>query len=143
MNRPGDKRHCEGEFLKAPAIFPNSDIKFEVNKIRAQIYARATNQAIEWSIARDKPSNKVIAEKPNLAEEKIVWLTRHDRDSGDLYGVLPLVKGLPVMLTDHYDRNPDKQLLRGRIGYLRSWILDEREDSEFEGANRDVVPWRI
>ena len=70
MNDPGDRRHCEGAFLRAAAIFPNNDIKFEVNKVRAQIYARATKQAISWSIAKDKPSNQVIAEKPNIVEEK-------------------------------------------------------------------------
>ena len=136
MDAKADKRHCEGDFLRAPAIFPNNDIKFEVNKIRAQIYARATRQAITWSIAKDKPNNKAIAESANLVEEKKVWLTRHDRDCGDLYGVLPLVEGLPVMLTDHYDRNPDKNLLRGRIGYVKSWVVDDREDSEYEGAAR-------
>ena len=62
---------------------------------------RPSKQAITWSIARDKPGTKVIAEKPNLAEEKKVWLTRHDRDCGSLYGVLPLVPGLSVMLTEH------------------------------------------
>jgi hypothetical protein len=136
MNEPGDQRHSEGEFLRAAAIFPNNDIKFEVNKVRAQIYARATKQAITWSIAKDTPSNKVLSEKANIVEEKKVWLTRHDRDSGDLYGVLPLVEGLPVMLTTHYDRNPKKQLLRGRIGYVKSWVLDDRETSEYEGAAR-------
>ena len=40
------------------------------------------------------------------------------------------------MLADHYDRSPEKQLLRGRIGYMRSWILDDREDSEFEDGMR-------
>ena len=136
MNSSDDHRHREGNFLTAPAIFPNNDIKFEVNKIRAQIFAKATKQAITWSIAKDKPSNKVIAEKENLAEEKKVWLTRHDRDSGSLYGVLPLAIGLPVMLTDHYDRNPEKQLLRGRIGYVKSWVLDDREDSVYEDNAR-------
>ena len=95
-----------------------------------------TKQKITWSIAKDKPSNKVIQEKPNLADEKETWLTRHDRDCGSLYGVLPLVQGLPVMLTDHYDRNPGKELLRGRSGYIKSWILDPREDSKFEGNAR-------
>ena len=69
MNDPGDRRHCEGEFPRAAAIFPNSDIKFKVNKVRAQTYARATKQAISWSIAKDKPSNQVLAEKPNVVEE--------------------------------------------------------------------------
>ena len=132
MNVPGDIRHRSEHFLTAPAIFPNNDIKFEVNKIRAQAFAAHRRQAITWSIAKDKPCNRVIAEKPNLEEEKLVWLNRHDRDCGDLYGVLPLVEGLPVMLTEHYDRNPEKQLLKGRIGYVKSWVLDEREDSEYD-----------
>ena len=89
-----------------------------------------------WSIAKDKPGNRVLAEKINLEEEKEVWLTRHDRDCADLYGTLPLAEGLPVMLTDHYDRNPAKQLLKGRIGYMKSWVLDDKEDSEYEGNVR-------
>ena len=63
-------------------------------------------------------------------------LTRHDRDCGSLYGTLPLAKGMPVVLTDHYDRNPRINLLRGRIGYVDSWVLDEREDSSFEDGRR-------
>ena len=133
MNREADERYKEEKFLTAPAIFPNNDIKYEVNKTRAQIYAEETKQPIIWSIAKDKASSKVVAEKPRLDEEKKVWLTRHDRDFGDLYGVLPLIKGLPVALTDHYDRNPCKNLLRGRIGYIKSWVPDDREDSDLEG----------
>ena len=136
MDGKNDTRHRSEHFLKAPAIFPNNDIKYEVNKCRAQIYAAEKNMAITWSIANDKASNKVLAEKPNILEEKKVWLTRHDRDCGNLYGVLPLIEGLPVMLTDHYDRNPEKQLLKGRIGYIKGWVTDSRETSEFEGGNR-------
>ena len=65
-----------------------------------------------------------------------MWLTRHGRDCGDLYGVLPLAEGLPMMLTEHYDRNPENMLLKGRIGYVTSWVLDPREDSEFEDGAR-------
>ena len=65
-----DKRHLDDHFLTAPAIFPNNDIKYEVNKCRAQIFAAQKNLAIAWSIAKDKPSNKVIADKPNLSDEK-------------------------------------------------------------------------
>ena len=64
-------------------------------------------------------------------------MTRHDRDCGDLYGAPPLVKGLPVMLTDHYDRNPEKNLLKGRRGYIDSWVLDDRDsDTQYDGNNR-------
>jgi hypothetical protein len=59
----------------------------------------------------------VLAEKQDIAAEKAVWLTRRDRDCGDLYGMLTLVKGLPVSLTDNIDRKPEKNLLGGRIGF--------------------------
>ena len=78
----------------------------------------------------------LLTEKCNLQEEKETWLTRHDRDCGDLYGALPLARGLPVMLTEHYDRSPEKQLLKGRRGHVKSIVLDDREDSKFEGGVR-------
>ena len=40
------------------------------------------------------------------------------------------------MLTDHYDRNPKINLLTGRLGYLDSWIFDERETSTFQNGRR-------
>jgi hypothetical protein len=49
----------------------------------------------------------VLVEKQDIAAEKAVRLTRRDRDCGDLYGMLPLVKGLPVSLMDHIYRNPE------------------------------------
>ena len=63
-------------------------------------------------------------------------MSRRDRDCGGLYGTLPLAKGMPVMLTDHYDRNPEKALLKGRIGYVKGWVLDEREDSLYQDNAR-------
>ena len=107
-----------------------------MNKLRAPVFAAETQQALTWSIAKDKPSNRVLGEKMNIADEKEVWLTRHDRDCAGLYGTLPLAKGLPMMLTEHLDRNPDKSLLKGRIGYLKRWALDDSEDSEFQDNAR-------
>ena len=50
--------------------------------------------------------------------------------------MLQLVKDMPVALTDHIDRSSDKQLLRGRIGLVHSWVLDEKETSVFENGKR-------
>ena len=41
-----------------------------------------------------------------------------------------------VALADHIDRNPEKNLLRGRVGRIHSWILNEGEESEEEGCDR-------
>eukprot|EP00973_Karenia_brevis_P051156 7105052-Karenia_brevis.AAC.1 len=65
-----------------------------------------------------------------------MWLMRHDRDCGDLYGVLPVVNGLPAALTKHYDRNPPKKVFKGRVGYIKDWVLDDREDNEFHSEMR-------
>ena len=122
--------------MTAPAIFPNNDIKYDVAKKRARIFAAAKNQALTWCEAHDTASSAVLSEKPNIAEENLQWLKRHDRDCGDQYGTLPLSEGLPVALTDHLDRSPDKNLLKGKVGYVDSWVEDEKEDSSFDQEKR-------
>ena len=42
------------------------------------------------------------------------------------------------MLTDHVDRNPDKCLLRGRIGWIVSWEVADEERSEATGPRRQL-----
>ena len=59
-------------------------------------------------------------------------LQRHDKDCGGLYGMLLLAKGMLVALTDHIDRNPEKNLLRGRIGFIDSWVVRDDEHSVYE-----------
>ena len=131
-----DARVRDAKFVNAPAIFPNNDIKYEVTKKRAGIFAASKGEAVTWSPAKDCPSSAVLSDKPNIVEEKLGWLQRHDKDCGSLYGMLPLVVGMPVALADHIDRNPEKNLLRGRIGHIISWTLDEREDSVFHDNKR-------
>ena len=41
-----------------------------------------------------------------------------------------------MALTDHIDRSSGKQLLRGRIGLVHSWVLDDKETSVFENGKR-------
>jgi len=43
-----------------------------------------------------------------------------------------------VKLTEHYDRNPEKQVLKCRIGYVQSWQLDDRETSVSNGDARHL-----
>ena len=39
-------------------------------------------------------------------------------------GFLPIQEGMPVAFTLHIDRSEDKNLLRGRMGLVHSWICD-------------------
>ena len=131
-----DPRFQLEKFQVAPAIFPNNDIKYEVNKLRAQGHASKTGTGIMYCPAKDTPSAEALRVRTDLASQKVSWLNRHDRESGDLYGVLPLIKGMPVAMTDHIDRSVDKRLLRGRVGYVHSWVLADDEKSVFENGKR-------
>ena len=46
--------------------------------------------------------------------------------------MFPVIHNLPVALTDHIDRNPEKQLLRGKIGRIHSWKVSVTEASVWE-----------
>ena len=87
-------------------------------------------------MAKDTPSEEALSEKLGIVAEKVKWLHRHDRESGDLYGMLPLIERMPVALTDHIDRNPDIQLLRGKIGFIHSWVLHKDESSKTENGDQ-------
>ena len=82
--------------MEAPAIFPNSDIKYDVDKRRARQLAAKHKQAITWVPAKDTPTTQALHERPTMVLEKASWLRRHDRECGDLYGMLLLVKDMPV-----------------------------------------------
>ncbi|CAJ1374097.1 unnamed protein product [Effrenium voratum] len=72
---PTDGRFA-GKFKDAPLIVANNDVKYEANKIRAQDYARQTDQAVvSWTVEGDeseaavlsKPAAAVVVEFPDAS----------------------------------------------------------------------------
>ena len=124
-----DERLRTNNYVNAPAIFPNNDIKYDVNKKRAEYWCRHHKVALTWSLAQDKPKHAEFQTKPYLQRDKEKWIHLHDKHCAKLYGMLPLAIGLPVMLVDHLDRNPQKQLLRGKSGQIHSWVEHADEAS--------------
>ena len=113
-----DERFKEERFLTSPAVFPTNDSNYDVNTKRSLHFAASQDKGIMYCIAQDKPSLQALRERPDIPDRKLEFLNRHDRESGDLYGILPLIKGMPVAMTDHIDRSIDKRILRGRVGYV-------------------------
>ena len=74
--------------------------------------------------------------RQDLPAQKVSWLNRHDRESGDLYGMIPLLVGMPVAVTEHIHRSYDKRILKGRVSYVHSWILASDEKSDYEDGVR-------
>jgi hypothetical protein len=50
----------EEKFCGAPAIFANNDIKYDVNKRRAQVFATKTGHKITWVPAKDTPTVEAL-----------------------------------------------------------------------------------
>ena len=51
-----DPRFTNAVFKNVPSVFANIDIKYEVNKLRAQSYSRQQNKCIVYCPAKDTPS---------------------------------------------------------------------------------------
>ena len=119
------------KYLKANLVVANNDVKYDTNKTRAQHYAHHKKEQVLWCVAKDKATVDALKEDPSLPTKKLEWLKRHDRECGNLYGMPPLVRGMPMTLTDHLDRSPDRNLLRGRVGTVHSWILHEDDHADF------------
>ena len=74
--------------------------------------------------ATDTPSTEALRLRQDLSSQHIAWLNRHDRESGDLYGMLPLMFGMPVAVTEHihrsYEKNESSKDVSGTLtpGYL-------------------------
>ena len=131
-----DWRFTTPKFEMAPSVFPNNDVNYKVNKDRAHTYATRRGIGIMYCAAKDTPTADALRDRPDLPSQKVSWSNRHDRESGDLYGMLPLMKGMPVAMTDHVDRSQDKLILRGRVGTVVSWTLADDETSVFQNGKK-------
>ena len=110
-------------FVEAPAIYAYNVPKWSTLLLRAREYAKQAQQCLCWSFAHDVPlfSDDRDLPEPKLREKRCTWLQRHDQDTCHLTSMLPLIKDLPVRLTDTINRN--KKLYRGRRGRIVGWQL--------------------
>ena len=101
------------QFETTVAAVPNNDLRYEINKLRSELFAKRHGVQLLWRPAKDRVTIDALREDPTLATKKKSWLQRHDRQCGDLYSMLPLVHGLPMMLSEHQDRSVDRRMMKG------------------------------
>ena len=115
------------DFESIPCAVPNNDMRYEINKQRAVLYATRHNYQLVWCPARDRVLLEALREDPSLVLKKKDWLRRHDRQCGDLWGMLPLVHGMKMVLTDHLDRDERYQMLKGTTVIFHSIDVDQQD----------------
>ena len=57
--------------------------------------------------------------------KRIRWLQRHDKATGGIMGLLPLVRDMPVYFTDTVDR--ERRIFKNTRGRLIAWQLHPSE----------------
>ena len=120
-----DPRLQNEPFLSAPAIYQHNDPKYYIDEFRAQEFARTRNLCINWVVARDTPRHKddQALSQEALNKKRLQWLSRDDAKTGGMMSLLPLIKGLPIRMTETVDRAFG--VVKHRAGIILGWILHE------------------
>ncbi len=110
-------------FTDAPALYSFNVPRYFNIQLRAREFARQWNSQLLWCHAVDVPLHPGDRDLPDDAMQRKLasWLCRHDQDTSHLSSLLPLIKNLPVRITDSIDR--DLQLYKGRRGKIYGWTL--------------------
>ena len=116
-----------------PAAVPNNDLRYEINKLRSELYASKHKKQLLWCPAKDTATIDALREDPTLICKKKDWLQRHDRQCGDLQSMLPLVQGMPMVLGSHLDRSPERRMLKGTRVLFHSVQLHEEDEKAVKG----------
>ena len=91
---------------------------------------------MNWVTAHDTPlyRDDLALSREQLDAKRKRWLNFHDQQTSGILGLLPLVKGLPVRLTETVSRS--LKLFKQRRGKIVGWTLHPDEASQISGSER-------
>jgi ATP-dependent exoDNAse (exonuclease V) alpha subunit len=109
-------------WMNAPILVSNNDVKDSLNIACARSFAARTKQPLHFYYATDKRKGKPISDRD--LQQKL-W-SYHSGKTEQRIGVLPLCKGMPVMITQNYD--VENGIVNGCLGTLEkvNYTLDEQ-----------------
>lgn len=73
LNKPDERRHIQSSdvcFTTSPAMFSINDIKHEVNKRRADMFAASKGLSLSWCRAKDRLNTQVLHTNPTLQRRR-------------------------------------------------------------------------
>ena len=134
-----DPRCLQPPFDAAPYIHPYNLPKYFALQLRAVEFAKQRNLCVNWVVARDAPRHRddQALSTEALDQKRKVWLTYHDQQTAGIMGLLPLIQGLPVRLTETI--NKGLKLYKHRSGTVVGWTLHPDESSAVEGSERNLT----
>ena len=112
-------------FAAAPYVHAYNEPKYHASQIRALAFGSHYNRVVLWLLAEDRPKSKMIGlldDRSHNARRQ-QWLTYHDQKTGGIMGLQPLVRDMPLRLTETDYRRKDKRLFRNSRCRLFGWKL--------------------
>lgn len=114
------------KFATAPYVHPFNLPKYQAQISHAVLCAKASSRKIFWVVAQDEPRDVTCFQNAgDLNDKRKEWLMKHDKQTAGILGVLPLVKGMPVRLTETQDRSTGA--FKHATGTLIGWCLPNEE----------------
>ena len=122
----GEGPHTSPKFAAAPYVHPFNLPKYQAQISHAVLFAKAHPRKVFWVVAQDEPrDSSVFRNNAEMQARQREWLRKHDKQTAGLLGVLPLVKGMPVRLTETCNR--DVGAFKHATGTLVGWCLPSAE----------------
>ena len=134
-----EKKH-EGEpFASAPYIHPFNYPKYHAQQLRSILFAKATHRRLLWVRAHDWPvaSGDEDLSKDDLDRLRQNWLQLHDKATAGIMGLLPLVRGLPMRLTNTED--PEQHAYKNARCTLEGWALTPAEEARVRASRENEL----
>jgi hypothetical protein len=131
------ERFVTAPFDTAAYVHPFRHPSYHATQLRAIAFAKNGNKQLLWVTAHDALVDKALV--GNSAREearKEHWLEFHDRFTGNIPGLLPLVLDLPIRFTDTIDKCSREQgIFKHARGVLRGWKLPDEEVQRVQELN--------
>ena len=101
------------EWKHIPLIVSDNTVKDQMNNTAAMAFAKETQQTLHWYYASDRKSGNLITD--HALNAKLQSL--HSGKTRQRLGRIPLVLGMPVMITQNFD--VDGGIVNGSTGTLK------------------------
>ena len=134
-----EKKHLEEPFASAPYIHPFNYPKYHAQQLRSILFAKATHRRLLWVRAHDWPvaSGDEDLSKEDLDRLRQNWLQLHDKATAGIMGLLPLVRGLPMRLTNTED--PEQHAYKNARCTLEGWALTPAEEARVRASRENEL----
>jgi hypothetical protein len=134
-----ERKHEVEPFAEAPYIHPFNYPKYHAQQLRSILFAKAKHRRLLWVRAHDWPNANGDEEltKEDLTRLRRNWLQLHDKATVGIMGLLPLVRGLPMRLTDTED--PEKFAYKNARCRLLGWALTPAEEARVNASQENEL----